>query len=239
MSTFNTFIPSSPLSLIHATTVIDIISKWFLVSNVLSKVPSILIMVPSNCFRCKVDFLSLGFPKSCQKFTGINVMSEPVSTCMWKYFPFVFTFSLVFVSVLSVKISAPSLSTFVSLTSSTFFVSANHQGVIFSFENGACLTEGRAIIFFLIWCSPQYLHRISYLFVLYASYSFVCWLCFFINSSCCTNSIQVSTDKLTLWSVSNNLSLKAGSCIPIMKRSMINSSSVSFHRGQVFQICNI
>ena len=49
---------------------------------------------------------------------------------------------------------------------------------------------------------------------------------FFINSSSCTNSMHVSTIKLTLWSVSNNLCFKARSCIPSIKRSMINSSSV-------------
>ena len=147
MSTFNTSICSSPWSLIHAMNVIGIIWKWFLVSNVPSKVPNVLIMVPLNCFSCKVDFLSLRFPKSCQKFTRISVMPEPVSTCLWKYFPFIFTFSLVFVGVFSMKISTPPLSTCVSLTSSTFFVSAHVWGVIFSFANGAYLTEGWAIIF--------------------------------------------------------------------------------------------
>ena len=48
----------------------------------------------------------------------------------------------------------------------------------------------------------------------------------FINSSCCTNSIHVSTVKLTLWSVSNYLCLKAGSYIYSVKCSMINSSFV-------------
>ena len=82
-------------------------------------------------------------------------------------------------------------------------------------------------LFFPLTCwSPRYLHRILYLFVLYASPSFGCWLYFFINSSCCTNSIHVSTVKLILWSVSNNLCLKARLCILSIKHSMINSSSV-------------
>ena len=72
-------------------------------------------------FSSKVDFLNLGFSKSCQNFTGIIVMSWPVSTCMRKYFLSIFIFSLVFVSVVSVKISASSLSTCVSLSSPTFF----------------------------------------------------------------------------------------------------------------------
>ena len=54
----------------------------------------------------------------------------------------------------------------------------------------------------------------------------LCWLYFFINSSCYTNSIDVSIVKLTLWSVSNNFSLKAWSYMPSIKHSMINSSFV-------------
>ena len=41
MSTFNTSIPSSPWSSVHAMTVIGIISKQFLVSNVPPKVPNV------------------------------------------------------------------------------------------------------------------------------------------------------------------------------------------------------
>ena len=57
-------------------TVIGIISKRFLVSNVLSKVPNVLIMVQSNYFNFKANFLSLGFPTSRQRFSRISVMSE-------------------------------------------------------------------------------------------------------------------------------------------------------------------
>ena len=152
------------LYLVHATIVIGIISKQFLVSNVPSKVPNVLIMVPSNYFSCKVDFLSLGFPKSCQKFTGISVISEPVSTCMWKYFSFIFTFSLVFVGVFSMKISAPPLSTCMSLSSSTFFVSTHLWGVIFFLlQMEHIIPKAGQLFFSLACCSPQYLHRILYL----------------------------------------------------------------------------
>ena len=41
MLTFDTFISSSPWSLVHATTVIGIISMRFLVTNVPSKVPNV------------------------------------------------------------------------------------------------------------------------------------------------------------------------------------------------------
>ena len=78
----------------------------------------------------------------------------------------------------------------------------------------------------LICHLPQYLHRILYLFVLYVSPSFGCWLYFFINSSCCTNSIHVPTVELTLWSIFYNLCFKVGLCIPSIKCSMVNSSSV-------------
>ena len=56
VSTFNTSIHSCPWSLVHAMTVVGIISKQFLVSNVPLKVPNVLMIVPSNCFSCKPDF---------------------------------------------------------------------------------------------------------------------------------------------------------------------------------------
>ena len=177
--------------LVHATTVIGIISKRFLVLNLPSKVPNVWIIVPSNYFSCKADFLNLGFLKSCQKFTGNSVMSEPVSTCMGKYFPFIFTFFQDFVGVFRVKISSLPLSICVSLSSLTFFVSAHLRGVIFSFANGACLTVGRAIIFSLTCRSPQYLYRIPHLFVLYASPSFGCWLYFFLLTSVAARTLYM------------------------------------------------
>ena len=87
------------------------------------------------------------------------------------------------------------------------------------------LPKAGQLFFSLTCCSPHYLHRILYLLVLYASPLFICWLYFFLLMNC-TNSIHVSTVKLTLWSISNNLCFKAGSCIPSIKCSMINSSSV-------------
>ena len=151
-------------------------------------------------------------------------MSEPVFTYMWKYLPFVFTFSLVFVGVFSVNISDPPLSTGVSSSFTTFIlVSALLLDVIFSFSTGACLTEGWAIIF------PWYaVFAYNFVFVC-AVYSFVRLLVilFFINSRCCTKYIHVSTVKLTLWSVSNNLCFNAWSCLPSIKRRMINSSSAA------------
>ena len=63
VSTFNTSILRSPWSLVRAMTVIGLISKRFLVSNVPLRVPNVLIMVPSNYFIFKAEFLNLGFPK--------------------------------------------------------------------------------------------------------------------------------------------------------------------------------
>ena len=124
-------------------------------------------------------------------------MSKAVSTCIWEYFPFIFTFSLVFVGVFSEKISAPPLSTSVSLSFSTYFCICIPSGRDF-FVCKWSMSNRRLGNYFSLTChSSQYLHRISYLFVLYASPSFGCWLYFFINSSCWTDSIQVSTVKLT------------------------------------------
>ena len=155
-------------------------------------------------------------------------MSDPVPTCMWKYFPFIFTFSLVFVGVFSVKISVPPLSSCVSLSSSTFLYVHTFGAWFFSFANGTCLTKGWSIIF--PWRAVRHCICIEFRFcaVRFAFVRLLVILFFFIISSCCTNSIHVSTVKLTLWSVSNNLCLKSGSCITSIKRRMINSSSVVF-----------
>ena len=100
------------------------------------------------------------------------------------------------------------------------------QGVIFSFAYGAYLTEGLAIFF--PWYAVRHSICIEFRICLCCTLLLpsVAGYTFFMNSSWCTNSIHVSIVKLTLWSVSNNLCLKAGSCIPSIKRSMINSSSV-------------
>ena len=99
--------------------------------------------------------------------------------------------------------------------------------MVFSFANGACLTEGWPIIF--LWHASRHGICIEFRICLSCTLllrSVVGYTFFFINSTCFTNSINISIVELTHWSVSNNLCLKAGLCTPSVNRSMINSSSV-------------
>ena len=85
VSTFNTSIPNSPCSLLHATPVMGIISKGFFVSNVF-QLQFLRIASRGNYF------LYSSWLIFSQKFLGIKVTSLPLSTCMWKNMPFNFIF---------------------------------------------------------------------------------------------------------------------------------------------------
>ena len=120
-----------------------------------------------------------------------------------------------------------------------FLVSVHLRGVIFSFKNGACLTEGWTIIFSLTCLSTQYLHRISYLFMKFDSPSFRCWLYFLLIPVAARTLYTFLLLDYRFEAFPITYVWKPGRAYLLSSVAWSIHLLWSFHRCQVFQICNI